>query len=82
MLIVRSENLNNCFTTAFRALLEIDIPQMTQGNMAEQKCYIDFYRRFKKEAQIPAELADRYQATPYARIFTVPRNWLKSEKNG
>lgn len=72
LLVMRSEDLNQIGPGALSKFTGQPISHMEHANVGARKGYADAYRRFRSEAELPAELIERMYESRYARHFYTP----------
>lgn len=70
ILLLRVENLNDCYTEAFNQFLGIDNLTLSKNtNIGSQKEYADTYRIFKESIALSESFIDRMYSTDFIQHF-------------
>ncbi|MBW2085745.1 MAG: hypothetical protein JRI54_06930 [Deltaproteobacteria bacterium] len=69
VLLIRLENLNDCFTEAFKEFLNIDNLTLVSQNVGSQKDYADIYRMFKDTICFPESFLDTMYSSKFVQHF-------------
>lgn len=72
MLLIKVEELNNCFERAFREFLGVDIPELRQTHITEKDPSYSMYRDFIDGVSFPQAYLDRMYDSRFARHFYTP----------
>lgn len=72
LLLIRLENLNDCYRETFKEFLGIQDFRLINVNRAQDKAYYPVYRDFIENADLPADFVDKMLASEYARHFYSP----------
>lgn len=68
-LIIRLENLNDCFEKSIKEFLQEDIQINKLKNTGDKKDYSAIYKKFKKQIRIPGWYLDKLYDSKYANHF-------------
>lgn len=86
LLLIRTENLNECAEAAIHQFLGIEHFTLHHTNVGTSKNYADLYRTFL-ELPLPTEYVERIYATQFSQHFytnkeldTFKKHWTKSTK--
>ncbi len=69
LLLLRLENLNECYQKAFQQFGGIRLPELFISNRSQDKGYDGIYSHFKQRVTFSAEYIDRVYELPYVRHF-------------
>lgn len=69
LLLIKLEQLNDCYHAAFRDLLEVEIPALEHTHVTEQDPTKPMYTEFVRNAVFPAQYLDRMYDSSFARHF-------------
>lgn len=69
VLLIRLENLNDCFVEAIKEFLGKEISVVKAHNASKNKEYAAVYTQFKETIQIPNWYLDKMYSSKYARHF-------------
>lgn len=69
LLLVKVEQLNRCFRSAFREFLGVDVPQLQQSHVTEADPAMLMYRDFIRTVRLPDAYLDRMYSSRFARHF-------------
>ena len=85
LMIIKLENLNSCYITAFKEFLEISIPKLNNQNIASKKKYATAYEKFKKSIVIPNSYIEKMYDSKFMKHFysleeidLLTQKWKKS----
>lgn len=68
-LIIRLENLNDCFEESIKEFLQEDIQINKVQNTGDKKDYSTVYKKFKRQIPIPSRYLDKLYNSKYANHF-------------
>lgn len=69
VLVIRAEDLRACASAAFRDFLGVDVHELRDVNVSDEKSYASVYRRFVETVNLPATYLARMYGSRYARHF-------------
>ena len=69
ILLIRLENLNNCFTEAIKEFLNIDDVLLISRNIGSQKDYANLYQMFRNSIALPESYTDKLYSSRFAKYF-------------
>lgn len=69
VLLIRLENLNDCFTEAIKEFLSVDNLTMVLRHVGSEKEYADIYQMFKDTICLPESYIDKIYSSKFARHF-------------
>ncbi|MEW5817129.1 MAG: putative capsular polysaccharide synthesis family protein [Spirochaetota bacterium] len=69
VLLIKVENLNDCFTEAIKELLNIDGVSLVSVNVGGEKEYANIYQMVKESIRFPESYLDRMYSSEFARHF-------------
>jgi hypothetical protein len=69
ILLIRLENLNDCFAKACKEFLDIDNLVLVDTNISNDKGYSNLYKKFKDIIYLPDSYIDRMYSSKFARHF-------------
>jgi hypothetical protein len=69
LLLIKLEQLNNCYRKAFPELLEVEIPNLKHTHVTELDPSKPMYTDFVRNASFPPEYLDRMYESAFARHF-------------
>jgi hypothetical protein len=69
ILLIRLENLNECYQQAFKEFLDMDVFSLSKSNVGREKSYASLYKMFKKSVVLPDTFIDEMYSSKHARHF-------------
>ncbi len=69
VLLIRLENLNECYRAAFKEFLNIGEISLLDSNIGGEKAYAPIYQEFRKSVKLPKTFTDEMYNTKYAQHF-------------
>lgn len=69
LLLIKLEQLNQCYRNAFRDFLGVDIPELSHTHVTEQDPTKPMYAGFLRGAVMPPDYLDRMYQSQFARHF-------------
>jgi hypothetical protein len=69
VLVIRVEDLRACAPAAFRDFFGVDVRELRDVNVSDEKDYASIYRRFVETVDLPATYLARMYGSRYARHF-------------
>jgi len=69
VLLIRLEDLDDCFTEAIKEFLDIEDIPLVNKNVSQQKDYADIYQMFKDAICLPESYLDQMYSSKFARHF-------------
>jgi len=69
LLLIAIEQLNRCYQDAFRALLNVDVPDLVQTHITEKDPTRPMYAEFVRKAALPTGYLDRMYQSKFAQHF-------------
>lgn len=87
MLLIKVEELNDCFARAFEEFFDVRISTLDQKHITERDPSYGMYQRFLKDVRLPDEYLTRMYDSRFARHFYSPaeierfkRRWSKVDQ--
>ena len=69
LLLIKLESLEKYAKKAFKEFLDIDIINIEDRNIGNQKYYSDIYKKFKESIILPEKYIDKLYSSKYAKHF-------------
>lgn len=69
LLLLKLENLNHCYQSAFKEWLGVENFRLVEANVAENKRYVDLYQAVSKKVVVPNEMIERMYTLDCVRHF-------------
>ena len=81
VLLIRSENLNQCFQESFSEFLNIDDIFLNRQNIGSEKKYAEIYKKFRETITLSESYINRMYKSKYTKHFYSEKEITEFRKN-